>query len=309
MTIEEWDSIARTLEKGLFWITISGGEPFLYKDLTRLARLLHDRCHPRIINLPTNGLLVDRIPGIVEEISASCGRSQVVVNVSIDGVGEMHDSIRGVPGSYEKSVRTFKALKGLALPNLSVGIHTVISRFNAPSFRSICDAVKALGPDSFITEIAEERVELGTVGAEIAPTSQEYAEAVGLLCSPSENGELDRIGRMTHAFRVEYYETTKRWMREQKQIVPCYAGFASAHISPDGNVWACCVKAKSLGSLKEVGYDFRKVWSSEKAREERRKIKDGACHCPLANAGYTNMLFSPRALWRVGLNYLGLRRT
>jgi hypothetical protein len=68
------------------------------------------------------------------------------------------------------------------------------------------------------------------------------------------------------------------------------AGVASAQIAPNGDVWTCCVRAQSMGNLREHDYDFGSVWRTGKGDALRRSIKAGECYCPLANAAYTNML-------------------
>jgi hypothetical protein len=68
------------------------------------------------------------------------------------------------------------------------------------------------------------------------------------------------------------------------------AGIASAQIAPNGDVWTCCIRAEAMGNLREHDYDFARVWRTAKAQQLRRSIKAGECHCPLANASYTNML-------------------
>jgi MoaA/NifB/PqqE/SkfB family radical SAM enzyme len=203
-------------------------------------------------------------------------------------------------------VATFRAVKALALPNLSVGIHTVISRFNVEAIPSIYQTLRALNADSYITEIAEERVELDTVGANITPDSEHYAEAADYLVGQLKKERFKRLGRITRVFRMEYYKLVERTLRERRQVIPCYAGFASAHITPDGNVWMCCVRGESIGNLKSAEFRFREVWFGSKAEEQRKSIKAGECHCPLANAGYTNMLHSPVSLLRVLRNLAGV---
>jgi Iron-sulfur cluster-binding domain len=91
----------------------------------------------------------------------------------------------------------------------------------------------------------------------------------------------------------------KRTLREQRQIIPCMAGVASAQIAPNGDVWSCCVRAESMGNLREHGYDFGAVWRSAAAQEMRRSIKAGECFCPLANAAYTNMLLHGPTVMKV----------
>ena len=69
LSLEEWTKIFQSLKPPPFWVTISGGEPFLYKDIDALVGSLYDNCRPAIINIPTNGLLRERIPIIVEQIA------------------------------------------------------------------------------------------------------------------------------------------------------------------------------------------------------------------------------------------------
>src|SRR5260370_12217967 len=94
----------------------------------------------------------------------------------------------------------------------------------------------------------------------------------------------------------------KRTMVEQRQVIPCLAGIASAQIAPNGDVWTCCIRAESVGNLREHDYDFRATWSTAKAAELRRSIKAGECYCPLANASYTNILCHTPTLTSVGLH-------
>ncbi|MEF9427124.1 MAG: hypothetical protein L0956_08115 [Candidatus Mariimomonas ferrooxydans] len=61
---------------------------------------------------------------------------------------------------------------------------------------------------------------------------------------------------------------------------------------------------EGVGNLKEAGYDFRKIWFSERAEKLRNEIKDRNCFCPLANASYTNMLLSPKAMFRVTMELI-----
>ena len=79
----------------------------------------------------------------------------------------------------------------------------------------------------------------------------------------------------------------------------CHAGFLSVHIGADGDVWSCCVLARSFGNLRDHGFDFRKVWFSPAAEEFRTWMRERRCACPLANAAYTNLLAEPAAAVRM----------
>jgi hypothetical protein len=158
-------------------------------------------------------------------------------------------------------------------------------------FPQLCEYVqRELKPDSYITEIAEERVELDTVGIGITPTAGNYTVAIDALLESLRDQHLTGVAAVTQAFRRQYYEIVKRTLREHRQVIPCMAGVASAQIAPNGDVWTCCVRAQSMGNLREHDYDFGAVWRTGRAGELRRSIKAGECYCPLANAAYTNML-------------------
>lgn len=308
LTTEEWLKVFKSLGKAPFWFTISGGEPFLNRNIDELAIGAYEICEPGIINIPTNSILVKRIAEKVETIAKNCPKSQVIINLSLDGVGEKHDKIRGVPGNFKKFEENLMNMKALSekYENLAIGIHTVISNYNIDDALEVFDYGFANAPDAFITEIAEERVELDTMGLNITPQSESYNRVIDNLISRIEKRPYAGIAGITQSFRLKYYELVKRILVEETQVVPCYAGWASAQIYANGDVWPCAVRADNMLNLRDVDYDFKTVWYSEEANRIRRSIYEKECHCPLANASYTNMLHNytilGNVMWRVAVN-------
>jgi len=306
LSSNEWEKIFKRYGKELFWVTISGGEPFLRDDIFEIVKALFDNCHPAVINIPTNAVLNEKVSRIVKQIVDYCKKSQIVINISIDEIGERHDAIRGAPGSYEKALQTFRALKSITNQNLSVGIHSVISAFNVDRIPQIYQHLSELHPDSYITEIAEEREELGSIGSSITPAYLDYSKAIDFLIHKLKKEKFSKIGKLTRALRMEYYQMVKKILLQERQVIPCYAGFASAQIAPNGDIWFCCIKAQAIGNLRDTGFDFRKVWFSEKAYTLRKSIKNRECFCPLANASYTNMLHNFQSLTRIAWNLVNM---
>jgi MoaA/NifB/PqqE/SkfB family radical SAM enzyme len=300
LTIDEWDEVLASLGTAPYWFTISGGEPLMYPKIVELAELVYKHCRPGIINIPSNAILPS-IPERVERIARACPDAQLILNLSLDGVGTKHDVIRGVEGNFEKFEERLGQLLELRakLPNLIVGIHSVVSKFSVNHLDELIAYADKSGADQFITEIAEPRVELDTVGLPITPSSAEYAKAIDRLIEYVQSRQFKGMARVTEAFRVEYYRLVKRILDEERQVIPCYAGWASAQIYADGTVWPCCVRADRLGNLRDHGYDFKKIWFGEAIKEVRRSIAANECHCPLANASYTNMLHDVPTLARV----------
>jgi len=186
----------------------------------------------------------------------------------------------------------------------SIGIHTVVSVFSINHLDEVMQYADQSGADQFITEIAEPRVELDTIGLPITPDPESYRQAIDRLIEYVDASQYRGIARITEAFRVEYYQLVKRILEEQDQVLPCYAGWASAQIYADGTVWPCCVRADNLGNLRDVNYDFPSIWFGEKIKEVRNSIAAKECHCPLANASYTNLMHDIPTLARVGTKVL-----
>jgi MoaA/NifB/PqqE/SkfB family radical SAM enzyme len=302
LTLPEWDRVYESLGDAPYWFTFSGGEPTLRKELPEMVASAYRHCKPGIINIPTNGIQHKVIPGRIEAVLQAAPKSEVIINLSLDGLGLKHDEVRGVRENWTHAMATWAQLKQLKkqYKHLTLGVHTVISNFNVDAFPELCEYVqRELKPDSYITEIAEERVELDTVGLGITPTVEKYSVAIDTLLESMRDQQLTGVAEVAQAFRRQYYDIVKRTLREQRQVIPCMAGVASAQIAPNGDVWPCCVRAQSMGSLREHDYDFGTVWRAGRAEQLRRSIKAGECHCPLANAAYSNMLTHGPTVTRV----------
>src|SRR5215831_3069319 len=109
LTLDEWDKVLRSLGTAPYWFTVSGGEPFMFQGVVELCQMAYQHCQPGIINIPTNAIL-PTIPDKVRRIAESCPKSQLIINLSLDGLGEKHDLIRGVAGNFERFEHTLHAL-------------------------------------------------------------------------------------------------------------------------------------------------------------------------------------------------------
>ncbi|NCF67412.1 MAG: radical SAM protein [Chloroflexi bacterium] len=301
LTLHEWEKVLASLGTTPYWFTISGGEPLMYPNIVELAQLVYQFNKPGIINIPTNAILTSG-PERVRQILESCPDTQLIINLSLDGIGQKHDVIRGVNGNFAKFEERLKQYFELReqYSNLTVGIHSVVSIFSVGHLDELIEYADQSGADQFITEIAEPRVELDTVGLPITPDKEDYARAINELIRYVESKQFKGVSRITEAFRVEYYKLVKRILNEEDQLIDCYAGWASAQIYADGTVWPCCIRADNLGNLRDHDYDFREIWFGEAIRSVRRSVANKECYCPLANAAYTNMLHDIPTLARVG---------
>lgn len=293
MTAGEYRRIFASLGRSPYWATFSGGEPFLRADLEEVVGDFCRMCRPKLVNIPTNGSFPRLAGDTVRRLARRHPDTGFIVNVSIDAVGSRQDEIRGFRGAWPNAVSAIAELKRGRPANLTVGIGTVISKLNFRSFRDDRRRLAGLGADHLVAEPAEIREELLNKGLDIAPSAQQYGPAGEHLVAEIDSQRKGGWAGLAQAFRRRYYLYTYRILNGEGGM-PCYAGFASVQIMPDGEVWACCIGGDRMGRLSDYGHDFGRLWRSEQARSVRKAVKARKCACPLANAYYTNTAFNLR---------------
>ena len=313
LKLEEIEKIFRTLGH-IYFFNVSGGEPFLRRDLPEIIELACRYLKPRIIHIPTNAIASDRIRSVtlqcLEIINQYDPTVPFTIKPSIDGVGKVHDEIRGVKGNFKQLEKTISYLKEIEqdYKNFHLELGTVISNFNINHLSEIEDYVHSLGVQSYRNEIAENRTEFFNIEDPITPDAETYKRLVGNFSEKIRQNiaKKRKLTKVTESLRLVYYDLAVRILDEKRQVIPCFAGISNVHINFDGEVWPCCVLGYSqpLGSLRADGYDFQKVWHSAQADVVRKYIKDGNCACPLANQAYSNILCSPKYLAKTIYNIL-----
>ena len=113
LTLEEWDKVFASLGRAPFYMTFTGGEPFLRADLDDLVIAAYRHCRPEVITIPTNGMLTERVVEKVARMCRECPQSSIGINLSLDGLEDEHDDIRGVEGNWKLAMETWRRLKEL----------------------------------------------------------------------------------------------------------------------------------------------------------------------------------------------------
>ena len=307
LSLDEWLRIVEKIDWKLSFLTISGGEPSMSRNLEAVALAFSEQARPRFVTIPTNALTPDLV---LEKVARILQKSQDEtlwhVNVSVDAIGARHDDVRGVKGNFQKCTQTLDGLLRLRerYSNLRVGVHTVVSTYTIDRIQETVDFFKKMELDNHISEIAEQRFELGTMGRDITPYKN-YSTVVHFL---KDALGTRKEGKARRSLRCAYYDFVANWTQEPaRQHVPCMAGLASCHITEKGFLTSCCtrwVERGLMGDLRRANYDFRKIWSSEQAKKIRESIKRQGCACPLASAAYSSLLISPRTLFEITRSYL-----
>ncbi|HEY5609974.1 MAG TPA: radical SAM protein [Thermoanaerobaculia bacterium] len=291
LSLDELKTIFKSLDDLLF-VVMSGGEPFLRRDLPEVCEALATTNHAKQITIPTGAIATDLIGRSVEATLERCPETQIVVNLSLDHIGEKHDWIRGVPGNYERLKATYARLIPMRekYDNLTVNIHTCLCNYNVDDLERMTSTVKETFPD--ISFHSFEMLRGDQPDKNIQPISTDrYREVLPFLESywnsyAQYDGFLKFVKIYSRRVELEVLE-------QETQARPCFAGMISGVVDARGEVRMCELR-EPVGNLRDVGYDFNKLWFSEAADQQRASIKAKECHCTHSCFMSSSLVFQPR---------------
>ena len=256
--------------KELEWFQLTGGEPFLYKDLVPLVKFLSNKFNNPEIWIPTNGILTRHICESVSKMPENVG-----ISVSIDGRERVHDEIKGVK-CYKNALATLKCLSKF---RTKVSIGFTISKINYKEITHVYELARKL-----------------RVGFSYRPVniSEVYYENLDKESSFPKEGILFLSNFFRKIGRNDFYTIgTLEFLRNpRKRIIPCTALRNSFCLDHRGNVYPCLYFNVKLGNL--LKQSMEEIWFSEKAESVRKLIKEGQCpNCWVECETYRNIGFYP----------------
>ncbi len=279
---KEWFRIIKEIGNSAAWVTLTGGEPFCLPDIDKIAIEVLKINKPKVLCIPSNGSMPEIIDKKVRNILKTKGNYELILNLSVDAIGEDHDKVRGMKGASKKLVETIKLLKLIKDKRFKLSINTVISPHNLKDIFKIYDyVVNELKPDDYIFETAQQRSELNTKDKKFIMDKKKLDRFLKFLVL-EQTGKLFSkrgISFLKNTIRLSYY----RNLLEKKRF-KCNAGLLSCQIMPDGKVVTCGVLGQVLGDLKKDS--FKIMW--KKAKNARQKLRKKMCFCQLANIYYIN---------------------
>jgi len=271
-------------------VSISGGEPFLRDDLDRICHLFYKNNFTHFITIPTNCLLPQKIAEKTEQILQLCKKANISIDLSLDGVGKIHDNIRGVPGNFEKVLETYHLLNNLKgkYPQLKIHFNSVVSSFNKESVEELISFVKSnLKNDGHAINVARG----DTREAQAKEVSVNLLKKIYSL-RPKRKGSF--FQRMLEARASLVKEFTIRIIKENRMPLTCLAGKKMLILSETGIVYPCEILNMPFGNLRENNYNIKKLLNSKKSKKILRFIKDKKCHCTFECAISNSILYDPK---------------
>ena len=129
------------------WVHLTGGELFMRRDLDDLVAAIQKNCRSLfLLNFPTTGWFGDKTVTLVERTLAR-GVGRLMVTISIDGPKALHEEMRGLPGSFDKGLETFRRLRGIRASNFQTVIGMTLMAKNASRVDETLAAIRQVIPD------------------------------------------------------------------------------------------------------------------------------------------------------------------
>lgn len=88
-------------------VRITGGEPFLRRDLSELVQAIDAAARPRVLHITTNGSLPKRVQQLIADFRAP---RRLRFMVSFDGLAAEHDRNRGPAVTFARALETTRLL-------------------------------------------------------------------------------------------------------------------------------------------------------------------------------------------------------
>jgi MoaA/NifB/PqqE/SkfB family radical SAM enzyme len=318
MTFEQIERVSRTMP-AVTDLWLSGGEPTLRHDAAEVIRLFVENNGVRRVIIPTNGLLKTRTCEIVDGALSLNSDLHLYLNVALDGYGETHDRVRGVPGNWERTldcIRSLYPLKEKYGERFRLNVNTVVCAENYAEVGRLADYMwENFKLDGHYFNIirgetkagdAIKRVPAGAlpaIYARVSALTKRYGERMFASDDAATRfvKSVAYVGAITTHYRTQHanFAGPTAWP------FPCTAGETATVIDYDGSVRACELRGK-FASLKDFDYDFGALWASGARGAELEAIDGGrACWCTHVCFIHDSMRHSRRGqLLEVPKNYL-----
>ncbi|MEN9785879.1 MAG: hypothetical protein RLZZ299_1143 [Pseudomonadota bacterium] len=295
LTLDEFDRMTSRLPH-FPKLILTGGEPFLREDLPDITeRFYENASRARQITIPTAGVHTDRIVGLVERVLPPRPDLFLELQLSIDGVGEDHDAVRG-RGAFARLMETYRALRPIQDANagLRIRFNFTFSRRTQAHFEPTWRFVtQELGNPYFDMVLVRRQTIDDDYWGEV--DLDLYRKATDLLQATERARAGDDVLKQMLAQRVRVErEIIAEHHRGNAVMTGCQAGTLTAIVSERGDVRPCEILDTVFGNLRAADWDFDAVWRSGMAEHHRRWVKETGCYCTFETCVRTTLSFQPR---------------
>ncbi len=243
----------------MYFTNITGGEPFIREDLPDIVRELYKKSDRIVIS--TNGYFTERIIALAKEFP------QVGIRISIEGLEETNNKIRGLENGFQRGYQTLKTLLNMGMKDVGFGM--TVQDMNANDLVPLYEISDELGME-FATATLHNSfyfVETNNKIHDKQMVAENFEKLINKLLKSKSPKKW---------FRAYFNHGLINYIYGQPRLLPCDMSFDTFFIDPYGDVMPCngTVKKEVMGNLNKHGWD--ELWNSPDAESMRKKVR--CCH-------------------------------
>ncbi|NPA76884.1 MAG: radical SAM protein [Candidatus Diapherotrites archaeon] len=255
LNTEEWIHTISELKKTRY-VSITGGEPTLRRDLPEIIGALDENRNVLAISINTNGAVVERIIDHIPE------QTLLRTHISMMGPAKIDDELRG-KGAHKQAVNAVRKLS-------AAGVETYVE------FTATPQNIKYF--DNLVAELDE----LGVPRSHIIITFYNVGEYYRNTGERFVSGDFARhaleMGINSPEMRI-FLGLTGKYAGGTRKF--CTAAKKSVYIDPFGNVYPCIFRLNTkMGNLREYGYNLEQLFRERYVHALREISKCDGCWTP-----------------------------
>ena len=237
---------------------ITGGEPFIRKDIPEIVRELYKKSDRIVIS--TNGYFTDRIIALCNKFP------KVGIRISIEGLQETNDKIRGIPDGFNRGYSTLKKLVEMGHPDVGFGM--TVQDMNCEDLVPLYEISNDLGME-FATATLHNSFYFRKTDNKIDDklhVSRNFEKLIN---------ELLKSKSPKKWFRAYFNHGLVNYIYGKKRLLPCDMSKNAFFIDPFCDVIPCNGMAKKavMGNMRKQNWED--LWNSEQAE----KVRECARNC------------------------------
>jgi MoaA/NifB/PqqE/SkfB family radical SAM enzyme len=211
---------------GIRALRLTGGEPLLRKDLFEILGEAKTSAFKRIV-IQTNGLALKKLH---REVNAS---PITHVAVSIDGLKQTNDQIRGIRGYFDLAVEGMSLLR-----NKKIAISVTLNGMSVQELPELAEVARSLG---------------ATVETNILSRSLFFLKDADLSTMWPQQSEVATLASFLRdtvkrpGYEVDY--VTRYYKQEAVEEPPCVLGFLQVFVLSNGDVLTGCYPLPPVGNI------------------------------------------------------------
>lgn len=280
LPIKTWQTLLNDVKRFRPRMHLSGGEPFLYQDIDALIKSI--KKHNLFLAITTNGTLLQHHADVIVREKVNH------LTVSIDGPARSHDTIRGVPGTYDRIITGLREIKKMRKKHQPpiLRINSMVNTEEPRIMYEMLEIARSVKADyiQFLHPLFLSTEELTAHGAVLRALGMHLNYWQGADVNKPAPRDMDTLHDVIHDIQgvagiqvrifphftrqqlLSYYTMSKGFHRGWR--FRCRAMWNTATLLPNGSIESC--PDYIIGNCADE--HFARSWNSTLMRQLRRRI-------------------------------------